>query len=247
MGTQLAAHQDPARTMPGELENGDLGGLENIADLGSLGDLEDFTDVGTLENVGDLGSVGGLEDVGGREGIGGVTTLENIGDLRSIGGRESAGDLGEVIEIRPARMDDEERIRCFLAGLSTRTQTQRFFTGVNRPSASMVRALLTVDERRDALLAVRGELLVGHAMSYRGEGTDIEIAVVVGDEWQGRGVGARLVRRLLHRASVGGARTLGMDVLGDNRKVLAMIRRAWPEATMKVSSGTVQVAATTLL
>ena len=188
-----------------------------------------------------------MEDVGGREGIGGVATLEDVEDLRSIGGRGNAVDLGEVIEIRPARMDDEERIRCFLAGLSTRTQTQRFFTGVNRPSASMVRTLLAVDERRDALLAVRGELLVGHAMSYRGEGTDVEIAVVVGDEWQGQGLGARLVRRLLHRASAGGARTLGMDVLGDNRKVLAMIRRAWPEATMKVSSGTVQVAATTSL
>ncbi|WP_371782038.1 GNAT family N-acetyltransferase [Streptosporangium subroseum] len=225
--TQLAAHHDPARTTTGE-----------------LGDLEDFAAVGTLENVGgreSLGIVGGLEDVGG------VTTLEAIGDLGSIGDRESAGDLGGVIEIRPARMDDEERIRCFLAGLSTRTQTQRFFTGVNRPSASMVRTLLAVDERRDALLAVRGELLVGHAMSYRGEGTDVEIAVVVGDEWQGQGLGARLVRRLLHRASAGGARTLGMDVLGDNRKVLAMIRRAWPEATMKVSSGTVQVVATTSL
>jgi GNAT superfamily N-acetyltransferase len=104
-----------------------------------------------------------------------------------------------------------------------------------------------VDERRDVLLAVRGGLLVGHAMSYRGEESDVEIAVVVGDEWQGRGLGSRLVRSLLGRASAGGARTLGMDVLGGNRKVLAMIRRAWPEATMKISSGTVQVTATTLL
>jgi GNAT superfamily N-acetyltransferase len=231
--TQLAAHHDPARTMTGE-----------------LGDLEDFAAVGVVENVGDresLGSVGGLEGVGSREGIGGVTTLENIGDLRGIGDREGAGGLRGIVEIRPARMDDEERIRCFLAGLSARTQTQRFFTAVNRPSATMVRTLLAVDERRDALLAVRGELLVGHAMSYRGEGMDVEIAVVVGDEWQGRGLGSRLVRGLLGRASAGGARTLGMDVLGDNRKVLAMIRRAWPEATMKVSSGTVQVAATTSL
>jgi hypothetical protein len=38
-----------------------------------------------------------------------------------------------------------------------------------------------------------------------------------------------------------------MDVLGDNRKVLAMIRRAWPEAAMKISSGAVQVTATALL
>jgi GNAT superfamily N-acetyltransferase len=183
----------------------------------------------TRTMLGDLGDLGDLENAGA------------IGDL------ENTGDLGDAIEIRPARMNDEERIRCFLAGLSARTQTQRFFTAVNRPSASMVRTLLAVDERRDALLAVRGELLVGHAMSYRGEGADVEIAVVVGDEWQGQGLGGRLVRRLLHRASAGGARTLGMDVLGDNRKVLAMIRRAWPAATMKVSSGTVQVAATTSL
>ncbi|MGV9774776.1 N-acetyltransferase family protein [Streptosporangium sp. NPDC003464] len=150
---------------------------------------------------------------------------------------------GDGVEIRPARADDEERIRRFLAGLSPRTQTQRFFTRITRPSASLVRALLAVDERRDALLAVRGEAVVGHAMSFKGDATDIEIALVVADEWQGRGVGSRLARRLLRRASVGGARTLGMDVLGDNRKVLSMVRRAWPEATMRASGGAVQVTA----
>ncbi|MDP9848030.1 GNAT family N-acetyltransferase [Streptosporangium lutulentum] len=155
-------------------------------------------------------------------------------------------DLGDV-EIRPARLNDEELIRRFLTGLSARTQTQRFFAGMSRPSASVVRALLTVDEQRDALLAVRGDLLIGHAMSYRGEGADVEIAVVVSDEWQGQGIGSRLVRRLLHRASAGGAETLGMDVLGDNRRVLAMIRRAWPEAIMRTSAGTVQVTTMTLL
>ncbi|MET8332770.1 GNAT family N-acetyltransferase [Streptosporangium canum] len=151
---------------------------------------------------------------------------------------------GDGVEIRPVRADDEERVRRFLAGLSPRTQTLRFFTGVNRPSASLVRALLVLDERRDVLLAVHGEVVVGHAMSFKGGQTDIEIALVVADEWQGRGVGSRLARRLLRRAAVAGARTLGMDVLGDNRKVLAMVRRAWPEATMKASCGAVEVTAT---
>ncbi|MFI6889536.1 GNAT family N-acetyltransferase [Streptosporangium canum] len=151
---------------------------------------------------------------------------------------------GDGVEIRPVRADDEERVRRFLAGLSPRTQTLRFFAGVNRPSASLVRALLVMDERRDVLLAVHGEVVVGHAMSFKGGQTDIEIALVVADEWQGRGVGARLARRLLRRAAVAGARTLGMDVLGDNRKVLSMVRRAWPEATMKASCGAVEVTAT---
>ncbi|WP_344743920.1 GNAT family N-acetyltransferase [Streptosporangium vulgare] len=175
------------------------------------------------------------------------------GDLAPIpeGAAAGAGDVatvpGGAVEIRIARPDDdEEAVRRFLEGLSPRTQALRFFAGMGRPSVSFVRTLLAVDERRDALLAVHGNLLVGHAMSYRGEETDVEIAVVVGDEWQGMGLGSRLVRALMRRAEIKGARTVGMDVLGDNRTVLAMVRRAWPEATMRVSAGTVEVTATVL-
>ncbi|MFB9883915.1 GNAT family N-acetyltransferase [Planobispora siamensis] len=150
---------------------------------------------------------------------------------------------GDGVEIRPARMDDGERLRRFLGGLSLHTQTLRFFTGVGRPAESLVRTMLAVDERRDVLLAVYGDTVVGHAMSFRGGESDVEIAVVVTDDWQGRGLGSRLVRRLLRRAAAGGARSVGMDVLGGNRKVLAMIRREWPEAAMRAASGTVEVSA----
>lgn len=167
------------------------------------------------------------------------------GDVTAVSGDVTAVP-GGAVEIRPARPDDEEGVRRFLGGLSPRTQARRFFAGMGRPSAGFVRTLLAVDERRDALLAVHGNLLVGHAMSYRGEETDVEIAVVVGDEWQGMGLGSRLVRTLMRRAESRGARTVGMDVLGDNRKVLSMVRRAWPEATMRVSSGTVEVTAKVL-
>ncbi|WP_406311342.1 GNAT family N-acetyltransferase [Streptosporangium sp. NBC_01639] len=147
------------------------------------------------------------------------------------------------VEIRPAGVDDAEGVHRFLAGLSPRTRALRFFTGMSRPSASLVRAMVAVDARRDVLLAVHGDVVVGHAMSFTGSGTDVEIALVVADGWQGRGIGSRLARGLLRRASANGARTLGMDVLGENRTVLSMVRRAWPEATMKVSSGTVEVVA----
>lgn len=147
-------------------------------------------------------------------------------------------------QIRPARPDDEERVRRFLAGLTLHTQTLRFFTGVSTPTAALVRVLLALDERRDALVATTdtGEI-VGHAMSFKGGCTDVEIAVVVADEWQGRGIGPKLVDTLLLRASVRGARTVGMDVLGENRRVLRLIRRLWPDARMKVVSGAVEVTA----
>jgi acetyltransferase len=146
--------------------------------------------------------------------------------------------------MRPARPDDEERIRRFLIGLSLHTQTLRFFTGITTPAAGLVRTLLTVDEHRDALVATTaGGEIVGHAMSYRGGCTDVEIAVVVADRWQGFGLGPRLIDTLLLRAAVRGARTVGMDVLGENRRALRLIRRKWPDASMKVSSGSVEVTA----
>ncbi|GAA2297272.1 hypothetical protein GCM10010149_52250 [Nonomuraea roseoviolacea subsp. roseoviolacea] len=146
-------------------------------------------------------------------------------------------------QIRPARPDDEERIGRFLRGLSLHTQTLRFFTGVSRPAASLVRALIALDERRDALVATLDGEIIGHAMSYRGGAADVEVAVVVTDQWQGLGLGPRLIDALLLRAAVRGATTVGMDVLGENRRVLRMIRRQWPDAVMKVVSGSVEVTA----
>ncbi|MGI5268210.1 N-acetyltransferase family protein [Nonomuraea sp. CA-218870] len=153
------------------------------------------------------------------------------------------------MRIRPARCDDAERVRRFLTGLSPHTHTLRFFTGVTRPSGSLVRVLTEMTEVRDVLVAVHegdagsGGEIVGHAMSYRGGAADVEIAVVVADRWQGFGFGPALVNRLLSRAALRGATTVGMDVMGDNRRVLGMIRKVWPGAAMRVSSGSVEVTA----
>lgn len=146
-------------------------------------------------------------------------------------------------QIRPARPDDDERIRRFVTRLSLHTQTLRFFTGIGTPAASLVRALIAVDDHRDALVATLEGEIIGHAMSYRGGVADIEIAAVVADEWQGKGLGPHLIDTLLFRAVVRGAKTVGMDVLGENRRALRMIRRLWPDARMKVASGTVEVTA----
>jgi ribosomal protein S18 acetylase RimI-like enzyme len=145
-----------------------------------------------------------------------------------------------AVDVRPTRMDDNERVRRFVAGLSLESQTQRFFSGLTRPTPYLVRAMIKRDERRDALLAVHGETVIGHAMSCR-EGDEAEIAVVVADEWQNAGIGSRLVHRLVRRVAAAGARRLTMDVRGDNRKVLFMVRRAWPDATMRAESGCVGV------
>ncbi|MGI5153665.1 GNAT family N-acetyltransferase [Microbispora sp. CA-102843] len=148
-----------------------------------------------------------------------------------------------IVDVRAARPgDDEERVRLFLEGLSQATLTNRFFVGQGRPSASLIRAMVARDDRRDALLALHGDAVIGHAMSHLVEG-EVEIAVVVDDRWQNLGVGSRLVRTLLRRASVRGAVVVGMDVMTENRRVLSMVRRAWPSATIDTQGTSVEIKA----
>lgn len=85
----------------------------------------------------------------------------------------------------------------------------------------------------DALVATRDGEIIGHAMAVDTAGPGgaaADVGVVVTDSWQGRGVGSGLMRALAARAEARGTTTLVMDVLAENRQVLAMIASLWPAA-----------------
>ena len=96
----------------------------------------------------------------------------------------------------------------------------------------------------DVLLATHGGIIIGHAMAAdraaAGESLT-EIGVVVADAWQGQGVGSALVRALLRRAQARGVTSLCMDVLPDNRQVLAMIAGHWAAARSRRDTDCVSI------
>jgi hypothetical protein len=57
-----------------------------------------------------------------------------------------------------------------------------------------------------------------------------ELGVVVADAHQGRGAGSALIRGLTTRARARGASTVMMDVLAENREMLALIEHYFPVA-----------------
>lgn len=138
------------------------------------------------------------------------------------------------IAIRPARTADRDAIREFLAGLSPRTRYLRFFTGAPGVGTAMLRLLAGGGASTDALVATEADAIIGHAMAAdttapSGEQvTDIGVAVT--DRCQGHGIGSALIRELMARARARGASTVAMDVLAENRRVLAMVARGWPAA-----------------
>jgi GNAT superfamily N-acetyltransferase len=98
----------------------------------------------------------------------------------------------------------------------------------------MLRVLAGGSERIDIVVAVDGGAIIGHGMACDlagpGDARATEIGVVVADARQGRGVGSALVRTLLARALARGVSAVTMEVLAENRQVVAMIAGHWPAA-----------------
>ena len=71
-----------------------------------------------------------------------------------------------------------------------------------------------------------GETLIGVARYVRDKKQDsAEFAIVVADAWQGRGIGKRLLAKLIEVARRRGLRRLYGDILGTNRPMLAFVRK----------------------
>lgn len=135
--------------------------------------------------------------------------------------------------IRPAHPDDLAALGDFFADLSVQTRYLRFF-GPVMPNRALLRQLCGLADTIDAVVAVRGGVIVGHAMAVDRTGPQgarvTDIGMVVADAWQGRGLGSALMRALVTGARARGVTLMEMDVLNGNRQVLDMITSHWPAA-----------------
>jgi RimJ/RimL family protein N-acetyltransferase len=138
---------------------------------------------------------------------------------------------GTRLHIRPIRPEDAPRLIAFYDRLSRHTAYQRFFSAMRRLPPDWARMLATVDyQRRLALVAERGQPDASEIEAVaRYEPTDdpgtVEVAFVVQDGYQGRGLGVVLLGRLLDAAHARGIRRFRAFVLGDNRVMLDLLAR----------------------
>jgi len=70
------------------------------------------------------------------------------------------------------------------------------------------------------------EKLIGVARYVRDKKIEAaEFAIVVADAWQGRGIGKRLLDKLIDAARRHGLKRLYGDILGTNRPMLELVRK----------------------
>jgi RimJ/RimL family protein N-acetyltransferase len=150
---------------------------------------------------------------------------------------------GTTLHIRRMHRTDAGRLVHFHHSLSPATTRWRFFTFHPELSPKELQRFTHVDHRdREAIVALDVDDIIGVARWDRcTEPTAAEVAFVVTDAWQGRGVGYALFRELATRARRVGIDTFIAHVLADNRRMLAVFRKAGPGVKHRFDDGVIAV------
>ena len=138
---------------------------------------------------------------------------------------------GTALRLRPIRADDAPRLVEYYGRLSAHTAYQRFFTVMKRLPPDWARLHSAVDYRTQlALLAECGpreqpELIAVARYEPTDEPDTAEVAFVVQDAWQGKGLGTIMLDELLAAAAARGITRFRAYVLADNPRMLGLLRR----------------------
>jgi acetyltransferase len=147
--------------------------------------------------------------------------------LRTVDGRH--------VRVRPARPTDAEDIQAFVRGLSDASRYMRFFAPVRELTPAMLARLTASDGGSGRVFVVLSDHAESHRIVAMAEyavdrsaaariGTACDLALVVADDWQRRGLGSTLLEMLLASAREEGFACAMGDVLRGNDAMLRLAR-----------------------
>src|SRR6202171_3935193 len=113
---------------------------------------------------------------------------------------------GSTLAVRPIRPDDEADLARFFTELSFESRVFRFFVAIKNADA-LAKQMDTVDSTTlSGLVAVAGaeSRIIGHAMYVTTSLSKAQVAFVVADPYQGRGLGTILLGQLGEAAAAAG-------------------------------------------
>jgi GNAT superfamily N-acetyltransferase len=153
---------------------------------------------------------------------------------------------GSHVLVRPVRPDDKP---LFVAGFERLSDESRYLRFMGHKKALSLRDLefFTELDHADheaigALDPFTGEgLAVARYMRHREDRHLAEAAVVVLDEWQGKGLGSLLLDRLVQRARAQGIERFCASLFTDNRAMLALFQRIGELEVVDHEGGTIAI------
>jgi acetyltransferase len=142
---------------------------------------------------------------------------------------------GTTVTVRPIRLSDETAMAAFHRGLSDRSVHQRYFHAIGLAERIAHPRLARVCSAEGGCeFALVAELPLGSGegivavgrLSRERRSSVAELSVVVMDAWQGRGLGAALVRELIALARRKGIASVMASTLPDNLEMQGLLRES---------------------
>jgi RimJ/RimL family protein N-acetyltransferase len=153
---------------------------------------------------------------------------------------------GRVVVIRPIRSDDVARLQTAHGRLSPVSRYRRFMTAKPYLSAADAAYLSIVDGRdhyalvatfADSPEAEEAIIAVARFVRVPDDPAVAEFAIVVGDDWQGDGLGGELMGRLVDAAVSRGVRRFEATMFADNVAIHRLSERFAAGPLRRVRSG----------
>jgi acetyltransferase len=138
---------------------------------------------------------------------------------------------GTPVTLRPIRPEDAQIEQAFVRGLSDESRYFRFMQALHELTPQMLVRFTQIDyDREMAFIAVveqdGAELQVAVARyTANPDKRSCEFALVVADEWQGRGIGTHLMQSLMQVARARGLTLMEGEVIASNSNMLVLMRR----------------------
>ncbi len=135
---------------------------------------------------------------------------------------------GGTVHIRPLRPDDAPAHRAFFSHLSEESIYFRFFAAKRELSDAEVAHFTTVDyhDRMAFAAFIRDEMIAVGRYERLAASASAEVAFVVADEHQGRGIASLLLEYLAAYAPDNGITRFTADTLTENRRMLDVFTAA---------------------
>ncbi len=138
---------------------------------------------------------------------------------------------GRQVDIRPIRPDDGERLKAAYHALSPQSKYRRFLAAKPRLTEADTRYLVEIDgSDHVALVATTTDnpdwiIAVARFVRLADDPEAAEFAIVVGDPYQGEGLGTVLLERLADEAVSRGVRRFRATTLAENVPVHRLLQR----------------------
>jgi acetyltransferase len=148
---------------------------------------------------------------------------------------------GTEVFFRPIKPEDDCLLLELFNSLSKETIHLRFFSGLKYMPKEQLEKMTHIDYAKQmAIVALVNEhgrermVAVGRYNLDKDNPDEAEFAIVVQDDYQGRGIGTEALRQLAHVARLQGVRVITGYIMNENARMFSVLKRSGLKMTRKL-------------